>query len=117
VKPRPALTTLQRDQRKHNLLLASRLARGQAVVAFDELAGRADAVAYQVVRVRAWVAGTLSWTVGSAAGSFVLALALRRGRAVRLLRWVWPAWRVWRSAAAMMTRYRADVRPGTAAPS
>jgi len=116
VKHRPALTTLQRDQRKRNLLLASRLARGQAAVAFNELARRADAVAYQVARVREWVARGLTWSVGSAVGSFVLALSLRRVRAVRLLSWVWPVWRLWRSAAAAMEHQRADARPGMAGP-
>ena len=115
--PRPALTRLQRDQRKQSLLLASRLARDQAVVAFDELARRADALAYQVARARAWVARGLTWSVGSAVGSFALALWLRRVRAVRLLRWVWPAWRLWRSAAAAMEGQHGDARPGMAGPT
>jgi hypothetical protein len=98
---------LQRSRRKQDLLLASQLARGAAVDAFDELADRVDGVAYRVVRVRVWLASPLVWTAGSAVGGLALALALRRARAVRLLRWGWLAWRLWRSAAPALARYRA----------
>jgi predicted site-specific integrase-resolvase len=114
VKPRPALTVAQRDQRKRNLLLASRLARGQAAVANVELADRADALAHQVVRLRNWAAGPLSWTATSVLGAVALGLVLRRVRAVRLLRWVWPVVQVWRLAVGAMASSRADARPDAA---
>lgn len=99
--------TQQREQRKQSLLLASQLARGQAVVAIDELAVRADAVAFRIVRVHAWLSSPLFWTAGSALGGIVLAVTLRRVRIVRLLRWGWLGWRFWRSAAPVLARYRA----------
>ena len=105
--PRSAGPTLQRNRRKQDLLLASQLARGQAVGAFDELAGRADAVAYCVARIRTWLSSPLAWTAGSAAGALVLAVALRRVRAARLLRWGWLAWRLWRSVGPALARHRA----------
>jgi hypothetical protein len=107
VTPGAVEPTLPRDQRKQNLLLASRLARGQAVVALDELGGRADAVAYRVARVHAWLSSPLVWTVGSAVGVLVLTATLRRVRIVRVLRWGWLAWGFWRSAAPVLARYRA----------
>ena len=41
----------QRAQRKQDLLLASRALRREAVTAFDQLAGRADAVARRVADI------------------------------------------------------------------
>ena len=108
----PALTPPQREQRKQNLLLASRLARGQAVIAIDELGRRADAVAATVVRVRDWVTSPLVWTVGSTVGALLLTIKSRRVRRVGLLSWVLPAWRVWRAVNAAMVNHRAG-RGGT----
>ncbi len=99
--------TLQRSRRKQDLLLASQLARGQVVGAFDELADRADLIAYRVVRIRVWLSSPLVLTVGSAVGALVLGVALRRVRAVRMLRWSWRAWRLWRSAAPALVLLRA----------
>jgi hypothetical protein len=107
VTPQAVDPARQREQRKQNLLLASRLARGQAVVALDELGGRADAVAYRVARVRAWLSSPLVWTAGSAVGALVLTAKLRRVRIVRVLRWGWLAWGFWRKAAPVLARYRA----------
>jgi hypothetical protein len=107
VTPGAVDPTRQREQRKQNLLLASRLARGQVIVAFDEVGERADMVAYRVARVRAWLSSPLVWTAGSALGGLVLAVALRRVRIVRLLRWGWLGWRFWRGAAPVLARYRA----------
>ncbi len=87
----------QRDRRKRDLLLASQLARAQAVGAFDELAVRTDAVAYRVMQVRAWLGSPLAWIVAGAFGTLVLRLPLRGGRAAQLLRWGWLAWRAWRN--------------------
>ena len=96
-----------RDVRKQNLLLASQLARGQFVAAFDPLAQRADWVAQGVVRARAWLASPSAWVAASAVGALALAVTLRRGPARRLLRWGWMALGVWRSAAPVVARYRA----------
>ena len=102
---------LRRSQRKQDLLLASQLARGQAVGAFNELAGRADAVVHRVQQLRAWFSSPLVWMAGSALGTVALRAGLRRrGRTLRLVRWGWLAWRVWRvwrSAAPALARYRA----------
>lgn len=98
--------TLQRGLRKQDLLLASRMARGQALLAFDELAQRADLVADRVVKVRMWLSSPSAWVAG-AAGAMVLGVTLRRLRAVRVLRWSWLAWRLWRSAGPALLRYRA----------
>jgi hypothetical protein len=98
---------LQRSRRKQDLLLASQLARGQAVVAFDEIADRADLVVYRVVRVRMWLSSPLVWAAGSAVGGLMLAVTLRRARAVNVLRWGWLAWRLWRSAGPVLAHYRA----------
>jgi hypothetical protein len=105
---------VQRSRRKEDLLLASQLARGQTIGAFDELAQRADAVADRVVRIRAWLSSPLALTAGSAAGALVLGVALRRVRAARLLRWGVLGWRMWRSAGPALALYRAagQGRPG-----
>jgi len=110
VTRRPALTPLQRGQRKQNLLLASRLARGQAVVAVDELGGRADAVADGVAGFREWASNPLVLTVGSALGALLLTLNLRGARHVGLLSWVLPAWRVGRVVAAAVASFRSGRR-------
>ena len=100
----------QRALRKQDLLLASQLARGQALGAFDELADRADAFALRVARLRVWLADPRTWVAGSAAGGLVLAVALRRGRARRWLRWgrrAWALWRAWRMARPLLAGPRA----------
>ena len=104
---RAAPTQVQREQRKQSLLLASRLARGQAVIALGELGGRADAVADGMARVRERVSSPLVWALGSAVGAFLLTVKRDRTRGVGLLSWIWPAWRVWRSVATVLAAYRA----------
>jgi hypothetical protein len=93
-------------RRRRDLLLASGLARNQALGAFEELAEQADTVADQVVSLRRWLSNPLVWTAASASGAFLLGIVLRRppaaGRAPRtgmasVLRWGWLAWRLWRS--------------------
>jgi len=96
-----------RRLRKQDLLLASELARGQAVLAFDEVAGRADAVALRLLTLRAWLASPAVWAAGSATGALVLGVALRRVRLLRLLRWGWVAHRLWRGLAPLVARVRA----------
>ncbi|WP_298835240.1 hypothetical protein [uncultured Piscinibacter sp.] len=88
----------QRAQRKQDLLLASRALRREAVTAFDQLAGRADAVARRVAQARALLhhpAGLfLSGLLGLLVARYV---ARRRPRA--WLRWAWLGWRAWQAAA------------------
>jgi hypothetical protein len=109
MRPRGAGLALQRDRRKQDLLLASQLARGQVVGAFDELADRADVVVDRVVRVRMWLSNPLAWTAGSVAGALMLGVALRRVRGGGVLRWAWLAWKFWRSAGPVLALYRTSV--------
>ena len=104
---RAAPTQVQREQRKQSLLLASRLARGQALIALGKLGGRADAVADGIARVRERVSSPLVWALGSAVGAFLLTALRGRTRGVGMLSWIWPAWRVWRSVAPVLAAYRA----------
>jgi len=105
--------TLQRSSRKQDLLLASWLARGEAAGAFHELADRADAVAERVASIRAWLSNP--WVAAACVtGALAIGVGLRRVRAVRVLRWGWLAWRLWRSAApavASAARLAGDGRP------
>lgn len=98
----------ERAKRVQDLLSASALARGQAVAAFDELADRADVVAYRVVQVRVWLSRPAVWLAGSAIGFAVLTVALRRGHVGRVFHWGWRAWRIWREAAPLLASYRAS---------
>jgi hypothetical protein len=107
VTRRPALAPPQREQRKQDLLLASRLARGQALIALDELGGRADVVADNVVRVRDWLSSPLVLTLGSALSALVLTHKMRRSQRVGLLSRAWPMWQVGRSVVAAIAAYRA----------
>lgn len=96
----------QRDQRKQDLLLASQLARGQVIASVNDLSGRADRVARRVLQVRLWLSSPLGLAAGGAAAALVLGVARRRARSLRLLRWGWLAWRLWRGAAPALARYR-----------
>jgi len=89
--------TRQRDLRKEDLLLASRLARGQVLGAVAELGDEADAIADRVQQMRRWLSSPWVWAAGGA-GALVLGVALRRVRASNVLRWGWLAWRLWRAA-------------------
>jgi hypothetical protein len=94
-----------RSHRKQDLLLASKMARGLALGAFDELAGQADALAYRAVRFREWLSSPVGLVAGSAAAAVVLAVSLRHARSARAWRWgrlAWRVWRLWRSAAAVL---------------
>ena len=89
--------TRQRDLRKEDLLLASQLARGQVLAAVAELGEGADAVADRVQQLRRWLSSPWVLAAG-AAGALVLGVALRRVRALSVLRWGWLLWRLWRAA-------------------
>jgi hypothetical protein len=86
------------SQRKQNLLLASQLARGQVVGAFTEVAHQADSVAHRMAQIRHWLSNPWVWAAGSTAATFALTRA-RQLRPVRMLRWGWLVWRLWRSVA------------------
>jgi hypothetical protein len=88
---------IPREVRKRNLVLASQLARGQVVLAFDQIGQRADSAAHAVVRVRAALTNPAVWAAGSAVGALALRIALRRARPLALLRWGFLAWRAWRA--------------------
>ncbi|MDE2367328.1 MAG: hypothetical protein KGN16_00015 [Burkholderiales bacterium] len=100
----------QRDRRKQQLLLASRLARVQAAGAFDELAGSTDAIANRAMQVRAWLGSPVAWIIGTAIGGLLLRLTRSTGqRPSRQLRWGWAAWQLWRRyGAALGVRWRTD---------
>ncbi len=85
-----------RAQRKANLLLASEVMRGQAVLSADDIGHRADG---WVLRILAW-RNLLSNPVILAAASGGAALFAgaggdRRGKLWRGLRWAWLAYKVW----------------------
>lgn len=85
-----------RAERKANLMLASKLLRGQAALSVDDLGQRADG---WVVRVMAWRNLLSNPIVLAAAGGgaafFASAGKDRRGKLWRGLRWAWLAWRLW----------------------
>lgn len=95
----PAAPSHARRRRKHDVLLASQLARNAAAGAFDELALHADRVAEKVLRLRAWLVDPGLRRIGGLAGIALLGLAWHRGRARPLWRWGLLAWRLWRFVA------------------
>lgn len=101
------LTPAQRTRRKQDLLLASALARHQAMIAIDQISLRADRLVAGFRQVRAWVSVPKVGTVASAAASMAALLALRQVRIFRLLRWGVLSWRVWKLAAGSLPGWRA----------
>ena len=95
---RPSRSGAQREQRKQDLLLASGAMRQQAVVALDDLAGRADALVSRVAQARAVLSHPAGLLVSGLLGMLVARLALRR-RPRTWLRWAWLGWRTWRAVA------------------
>ena len=71
---------------------------GQAVVALDDLAGRADALVSRVAQARAVLSHPAGLLVSGLLGMLVARLALRR-RPRTWLRWAWLGWRTWRVVA------------------
>lgn len=94
--PRIPADPALRSRRKADLLLASQVMRGQAVLAADDIGQRADG---WVRRVIAWRDLLTSPVVQAAAavvaGLFAAAGRQRRGALWRGLRWAWLAWRMW----------------------
>lgn len=106
MKAHPALTPAQRSRRKQDLLLASALARNQAMVAINQISQQADVVVGSYRQVRAWMSVPQVGTAASVAASVVALLALRHVRSFRLLRWGLLAWRVWRLGAGLLPGMR-----------
>lgn len=95
--PRIPADPAQRAERKANLLLASELLRGQAVLAVDDIGQRADGWALRVMAWRKLLSNPIVLAAaGSGAAFFAAAGQKRRGQFWRGLRWAWLAWRVWR---------------------
>lgn len=89
---------VERARRKHDLLLASELARGEAALALAEL----DARAQMLMRGAAWLracAATprLRWSAGTLTAGLLVLLAAGRTHGLPLLRWSLLAARVWRA--------------------
>ena len=102
MKTRPPLTPAQRARRKQDLLLASSMARRQALLAINQISQRADRVVGIYHQVRAWMVVPQVATGASLAASLAALLALRKVRSFRLLRWGQLGWRVWRLAAGLL---------------
>lgn len=105
--PRPPLTPAQRQRRKQDLLLASALARHQAVLAIDQIGQRADVLVGGYRQVRAWMAVPQVGTVAGLAASMTALLALRHVRMFRLLRWGLLGWRAGKLVAGFLPAWRA----------
>ena len=103
---RPPLTPARRTRHKQDLLLASALARTQAMVAIDQIGHRADRLVGGYRQVRAWMSVPKVGTVASVATSMAALLALRHLRTFRLLRWGTLSWRVWKLAASVLPDWR-----------
>jgi hypothetical protein len=106
-----------RHRRKQDLLLASALARAQALGAIDQIGQRADRVVERVRQVRAWLSDPRLWLAASAAGSVLALVVLPRLRRFRLLRWGLLAWRTWRAAAPWLLALRAQRQAAGPAPA
>ena len=102
MKARPLLTPAQRSRRKQDLLLASALARHQAMIAINQISHQADVVVGGYHQVRAWMSVPKVGTVAGVGASVAAMLALRHVRIFRLLRWGFLAWRVWKVGAVFL---------------
>ncbi len=107
MKARPLLTPAQRSRRKQDLLLASALARNQALVAIGQIGQRVDLVVGSYRQVRAWMSVPAVSTATGVAASVAALLALRRVRSFRLLRWGVLSWRVCKLAIDLLPGWRA----------
>lgn len=95
-----------RERRKHDLLLASALARGQAVAALAEVGPRIDWVARGAFELRAWAAQPRVRVAGGTLGALLVLSSLVRWRGLRLVRWGLLAVRVWQIGRSVLTARR-----------
>jgi hypothetical protein len=102
MRTRPPLTRDQRARRKQDLLLASTLARNQALVAIGQIGQRADVLVGGYRQLRTWMALPQVSAAAGALSSMVALMALRRLRSFRLLRWGWMGWRTWKLATGLL---------------
>jgi hypothetical protein len=95
--PRIPADPAERAERKANLLLASELLRGQAVLSVDAIGQRADGWALRVMAWRRLLSNPAVLAVATGGAAFFAGAGReRRGKLLSLLRWGWLAWRVWR---------------------
>ncbi len=102
----PPPAPVERSRRKQDLLLASSLARQQAMVAIDQISHRADVVVGSYQQIRAWMAVPHVGAVAGLGASVATLLALRRVRGVGLLRWGLLGWRVWKLTRELLPVWR-----------
>lgn len=93
---------MARERRKRDLLLASELARGQAVAALGQVGPRVDRVARGAIRLHAWAAQPPVWMAGGALALFVLL----RLRSLRALRWGLLGVRAWQAGRSILATRR-----------
>jgi hypothetical protein len=96
VIPKLPTDPARRAERKADLLLASQLLRGQAVLAVDDLGERADVWGRRWQALRGWLADPLLLATGGAAAAFLAGAGRRRGPLLKGLRMALLAWRVWK---------------------
>ncbi len=96
------LTPAQRTRRKQDLLLASTLARHQAMIAIDQIGDRTDRLVGAYRQARAWLSMPKVGAVASVAASLAALVALRHVRIIKLLRWGVLSWRVWKLAVGVL---------------
>lgn len=94
--PRIPSDPAARERRKADLLLASGLLRGQAVIAVDDLGERADVWGRRWQWLRAQLADPWVQAAGAAGMAFMAGAGRRRAGIWRLLRGGLVAWRLWR---------------------
>jgi hypothetical protein len=100
VIPRLPVDRARRAERKADLLLASQLLRGQAVLAVDDIGERADVWGRRWQAVRGWLADPVVLATGSAAAAFMAgASGGQRGPLIRGVRLALLAWRAWKAFA------------------
>jgi hypothetical protein len=92
--PPPATSPARRERRKQDLLLASALARHQAIVAIDQMSPRVDSVANVYLQLRRWVLTPQVLPVAGVLASTAALVALRRVRKIQLVQWGLVGWRV-----------------------
>jgi len=86
-----------RAERKADLLLASRVLRGQAMAAVDDLGQRADGLALRAIAWRDLFSNPVVLAAAGGGAAFFAAIGKqKRGRLWRGLRWAWLTWRVLR---------------------